>query len=44
MTDSKMAEFLAEHPKLMGVLFTTFVLLTQAGTVAAGNNVSISGP
>ena len=43
MTDSKMAEFLAEHPKLMGVLFTAFVLLTQAGSVAATNS-GIAGP
>ncbi len=43
MTESKMAAFLAEHPKLMGVLFTTFVLLTQAGGVAA-TNTGVAGP
>lgn len=43
MTDSKMAEFLAEHPKLMGVLFATFVLLTQAGSAVAGNS-AVAGP
>ena len=27
--------FLAEHPRMMGVLFTLMLLLTQIGTVAA---------
>ena len=44
MTDSDMASFLAEHPRLMGVLFTLFVLLTQVGSVAAGGAHTISGP
>ena len=44
MTDSDMASFLAEHPRLMGVLFTLTVLLTQVGSVAAGNSHTISGP
>ena len=44
MADSKMASYLAEHPRLMGVLFTLLLLLTQAGTVAAGNGITISGP
>jgi len=38
------AEYLAEHPRAMGVLFTALLLLSQAGSVAAGNNVGISGP
>ena len=28
--------FLAEHPRMMGVLFTLMLLLTQVGMVAAG--------
>jgi hypothetical protein len=28
---------LAEHPRLMGVLFSVCLLLSQAGTVAGGN-------
>ena len=44
MTDSDMASFLAEHPRLMGVLFTLFVLLTQMGSAAAGVGHTISGP
>ena len=44
MTDSDMASFLAEHPRLMGVLFTLFVLLTQMGSAAAAGATTISGP
>lgn len=28
--------FMAEHPRMMGVLFTLLLLLTQVGNVAAG--------
>jgi hypothetical protein len=42
MSDTSVAEFLREHPRMMGALFTMAVLLTQAGTVAAGNGTSIS--
>lgn len=37
-------EYLADHPRAMGVLFTALLLLSQAGSVAASNNVAISGP
>lgn len=36
MSDSTMAAYLTENPRLMGVLFTLVLLLTQTGTVAAG--------
>ena len=36
MSDSTMATYLKENPRLMGVLFTLLLLLSQAGTVAAG--------
>ncbi len=42
MSDTTIADFLREHPRMMGVLFTMTVLLSQAGTVAAGNGGSIS--
>jgi len=42
MSDTDLAAFLREHPRMMGVLFTMMVLLTQVGTVAAGNGGSIS--
>jgi len=41
MSDTTIAEFLREHPRMMGVLFTMTVLLSQAGTVAAGNGLSV---
>ena len=41
MSDTTAAEFLREHPRMMGVLFTMTVLLSQAGAVAAGNGHSI---
>ncbi|WP_363465904.1 DUF7503 family protein [Halogeometricum borinquense] len=37
-------QYLAEHPRMMGVLFTMLLLLSQAGSVAAGNNTAIYGP
>jgi hypothetical protein len=41
MSDTTVGEFLREHPRMMGVLFTMTLLLTQAGTVAAGNGTTI---
>jgi hypothetical protein len=43
-TDSAMAEFLAEHPRLMGALFTVLMLLSQAGSVVAQNSAEFQGP
>lgn len=43
-TDRSIGEFLAQHPRLMGVLFTMLLLLSQAGTVVAKNGGAISGP
>ncbi|WP_197052348.1 DUF7503 family protein [Halobellus rufus] len=37
-------QYLADHPRAMGVLFTALLLLSQAGAVAAGNHTGISGP
>ena len=44
MADSKVASYLADHPRLIGVLFTAMVLLSQAGNVAAGSSATYSGP
>ena len=41
---AKAVEFLAEHPKMIGVLFTTLLLLAQAGGVMAGAGETYSGP
>ncbi|MFB6118638.1 hypothetical protein [Halosegnis sp.] len=43
--DSTVAAFLAEHPKMTGVLFTAMLLLSQAGGVIAGEGgASYPGP
>jgi hypothetical protein len=43
MSDGVLATYVAEHPKMTGVLFTLLVLLAQTGTVAA-NNGGYVGP
>lgn len=35
--------FLAEHPRMMGVLFTLLLLLTQLGTVAGASGSTTVG-
>lgn len=42
MSDSDIRAYLAENPRMIGVLFTIFVLLTQAGQVAAGGGGTFS--
>lgn len=42
--DNAVANWLAEHPKMTGVLFTTMLLLTQAGSVVAANGGGTAGP
>lgn len=44
MDDSELKAFLREHPRLLSALFGLTVLLSQMGTVAAGNGSAISGP
>ena len=44
MSDSPLAAYLAEHPKMTGVLFTTVLLLTQAGGALASRSVGYPGP
>ena len=44
MSDSQIAAYLAEHPKMTGVLFTTLLLLTQAQTAMAGASSGCAGP
>lgn len=43
MSENDIAAYLAENPKMTGVLFTMVLLLTQAGN-AAGRCVSVFGP
>lgn len=35
--NNALVEYLADHPRMTGVLFTICLLLSQAGTVIAGN-------
>ena len=44
MSETNVAEFLREHPRLFGVLFSATVLLTQVGAAAAGHGSTVSGP
>lgn len=44
MSDDTLAAYLAEHPKMTGALFTTMLLLSQAGTVLAGTGTGHVGP
>ena len=41
--DNAAAAWLAEHPRMTGVLFTMMLLLSQAGTVVAGSSAG-QGP
>ncbi|MFB6303281.1 MAG: hypothetical protein ABEH78_10540 [Haloferacaceae archaeon] len=43
-TTSGLASYLKDHPRMMGVLFTLTLLLSQAGTAVAGNAGATSGP
>ena len=44
MSDDTLATFVAEHPKMAGVLFTTLLLLSQAGSAMAGAGSAHPGP
>jgi hypothetical protein len=41
---SELTAYLKDNPRMMGVLFTAMLLLSQAGSVAAANAVGTSGP
>ena len=43
MSDNKVATYLAQNPKMTGVLFTMLMVLSQAGGVAA-KNATVAGP
>lgn len=43
--DDSLKARIAQHPKVLGILFTLFVLLSQAGAVAAeADSVVVTGP
>ncbi|WP_312911600.1 DUF7503 family protein [Natronosalvus caseinilyticus] len=41
---TELSDYLKNHPRMIGVLFTAMLLLSQAGTVAAGNSGAYTGP
>lgn len=41
---SKLADYLAAHPRKIGIVFTMFLLLSQTGNAAAGWAVTTGGP
>lgn len=42
--NNEMAEFLREHPRMIGALFTILLLVSQAGNAAAGGMTGNPGP
>jgi hypothetical protein len=44
MSDTTLTAYVAEHPKMAGVLFTILLLLSQAGSAMAGHGTSYPGP
>jgi hypothetical protein len=42
--NNAVSNWLAEHPKMTGVLFTMMLLLTQAGSAVAANGTATAGP
>ena len=44
MSDNKVAAYLAEHPKMTGVLFTMMLLLSQAGGAMGAAMMNTAGP
>jgi len=42
-SDATMSHWLADHPRMMGALFTLVLLLSSAGSAVAGATVT-SGP
>lgn len=43
MSDDNLKAYLAEHPRMIGVLFTLLLLLSQAGNAAA-SWATVAGP
>jgi hypothetical protein len=44
MAESTVTDYLAENPRMMGVLFTMMLLLSQAGNAAGALATSTYGP
>jgi hypothetical protein len=44
MSDSDIAEYFKQNPRMIGAAFTLLLLLTQAGNAAASASGSYPGP
>lgn len=44
MSDRNMQEYLANHPRMIGVLFSMMLLISQSMTAMAGAGGSLKGP
>lgn len=44
MSESTLADYLAQNPRMAGVLFTICLLLTQTGNAAAAALSTTTGP
>ncbi|WP_442904938.1 DUF7503 family protein [Haladaptatus sp. CMSO5] len=44
MSDKSAKKFLANNPRMMGILFTMTLLLMQAGNTIAGGGSTVVGP
>ena len=44
MSNDNIRTYLAENPRMIGVLFTLTVLLSQSGNAAASGGTAIAGP
>ncbi len=42
--DNSLKSYIAEHPRMIGILFMMMLLLTQAGNAAANTARICSGP
>jgi len=41
---SSIAQYFAEHPRMLGATFTILLLLTQVGNVAGASSSTVAGP
>lgn len=44
MDEKSLKAYLADNPRMVGVIFTMLMLLAQAGNVSAGYALSCGGP
>jgi hypothetical protein len=44
MADNKFSQFLSDHPRMIGVLFSMLVFLSTTGAAVANEASSFSGP